>query len=611
MREAVFERTGEYIRIALIVMKTKLSIREYFSLDKKFIIPSYQRGYKWGIAGKDGKTAAQILVRDIKSAMQRNQASQYFIQGITCYENTNNDLILIDGQQRTTTILLLLATILENDVDRKELLFKGKELKLKYDIRTSSHDFLEKYCKKKSVDEYKDTQDIYYFKKAIESMELQLDKIEIEDFCKFLLDQTFLFVITVDESEATNVFSMMNGNKAFMTCDELVKADFLCKTSNIHQATANPTPINSVEEALAVLKEQIRQENADEWENNASRSRMSREWDKWLYWWNRPEVRRFYRCGKDMMGHLLKYFCIVSNSKIAYTNDINVLTDTFEQFQSFFLTQHPEDVDNRVKMNFERLRKLQKRFEDIYNDYKTYNRLGFLLQILQSEEREEAILYFLGKQHTLDDYDRYVKFKMVGATAQEIEAYDTTAQESIKGKVLDAYNVLKSNNLYNYDDKKLYAFRYLYYKNIVESDKRKQQFEFFYWDKEDKDFRSMWDAHSLEHIWPKFKVSEAPSSTKSVLSEDLENEGVSQHCLGNLVYLHRKDNSKFKDRTPEEKKDIYFNLDEKIYSRSLLHTMAAFGGKQWNIENVPSIIKQNYDLEISKIRELYGIEDEQ
>jgi len=611
VREAVFERTGEYIRIALIVMKTKLSIREYFSLDKKFIIPSYQRGYKWGIAGKDGKTAAQILVRDIKSAMQRNQASQYFIQGITCYENTNNDLILIDGQQRTTTILLLLATILENDVDRKELLFKGKELKLKYDIRTSSHDFLEKYCKKKSVDEYKDTQDIYYFKKAIESMELQLDKIEIEDFCKFLLDQTFLFVITVDESEATNVFSMMNGNKAFMTCDELVKADFLCKTSNIHQATANPTPINSVEEALAVLKEQIRQENADEWENNASRSRMSREWDKWLYWWNRPEVRRFYRCGKDMMGHLLKYFCIVSNSKIAYTNDINVLTDTFEQFQSFFLTQHPEDVDNRVKMNFERLRKLQKRFEDIYNDYKTYNRLGFLLQILQSEEREEAILYFLGKQHTLDDYDRYVKFKMVGATAQEIEAYDTTAQESIKGKVLDAYNVLKSNNLYNYDDKKLYAFRYLYYKNIVESDKRKQQFEFFYWDKEDKDFRSMWDAHSLEHIWPKSKVSEAPSSTKSVLSEDLENEGVSQHCLGNLVYLHRKDNSKFKDRTPEEKKDIYFNLDEKIYSRSLLHTMAAFGGKQWNIENVPSIIKQNYDLEISKIRELYGIEDEQ
>lgn len=78
-------------------MKTKLSIREYFSLDKKFIIPSYQRGYKWGVPGKDGKTAAQILVRDIKSAMQRNQASQYFIQGITCYENTNNDLILIDG----------------------------------------------------------------------------------------------------------------------------------------------------------------------------------------------------------------------------------------------------------------------------------------------------------------------------------------------------------------------------------------------------------------------------------------------------------------------------------------------------------------------------------
>ena len=350
---------------------------------------------------RDGKTAAQILVRDIKSAMQRNQASQYFIQGITCYENTNNDLILIDGQQRTTTILLLLATILENEVDRKELLFKGKELKLKYDIRTSSHDFLEKYCDRKNVNESKDTQDTYYFKKAIESMRLQLDKIDIEDFCKFLLDQTFLFVITVDESEATNVFSMMNGNKAFMTCDELVKSDFLCKISNIHQTTENPTPINSVEEALTVLKEQIRKESADEWENNASRSRMSREWDKWLYWWNRSEVRRFYRCGEDVMGHLLKYFCIVNDSKIDYTNDINALIDTFERFQSYFLTQQPKDTDNRVKMNFERLRKLQKRFEDIYNDYKTYNRLGFLLQILSPKEREESILYFLDKSTQL------------------------------------------------------------------------------------------------------------------------------------------------------------------------------------------------------------------
>lgn len=594
-------------------MKTKLSIREYFSLDKKFIIPSYQRGYKWGVPGKDGKTAAQILVRDIKSAMQRNQASQYFIQGITCYENTNNDLILIDGQQRTTTILLLLATILENEDDRKELLFKGKELKLKYDIRTSSHDFLEKYCERKNVDESKDTQDIYYFKKAIESIRLQLDKIDIEDFCKFLLDQTFLFVITVDESEATNVFSMMNGNKAFMTCDELVKSDFLCKISNIHQPTENPTPINSVEEALAVLKKQIRKESADEWENNASRSRMSREWDKWLYWWNRSEVRRFYRCGEDVMGHLLKYFCIVSDSKIDYTNDINALIDTFERFQSYFLTQQPKDTDNRVKMNFERLRKLQKRFEDIYNDYETYNRLGFLLQILPPKEREESILYFLDKKHTINDFDDYVKFRMAGASKQEIDSYnsiDGKTQESVIAKEYEVYSALKSKNIFEDPNKKPFAFTYLYYKNILESDKRKQRFEFFYWDNEEKDFKSMWEAHSLEHIWPKSRISEE-SSKESVSLKDLGNKGITQHCLGNLVYLHKKDNSKFKDRIPEEKKDIYFNLDEKIYSRSLLHTMAAFGSKQWSIENVPSIIRQNYDLEISKIRDLYGIEDEQ
>lgn len=591
-------------------MKTKLSIREYFSFDKTFIIPSYQRGYKWGVVGKDGRTAAQILVRDIKAAQERNESSNYFIQGITCYEDDNKNLVLIDGQQRTTTLWLLLATILKNEEERKNLLYKGDEIKLEYKIRTSSHVFLKHYCVNRNADSSTDTQDIYYFKKAIESMQSQLGGVELDVFCQYLLDKTFLFMVTVDKTEATNVFSMMNGNKAFMTCDELIKADFLCKASEINREALAPISINSIEEALLALKEQIRQENAEEWENNALRSRMSREWDKWLYWWNRPEVRRFFRCGNNVMGHLLRYYCIIHGSNIKYSNDINTLTDIFEKFQSFFLTRNSEDKDNRIKMNFESLRKLQKRFEDIYNDCETYNRLGFLLQTLENKEREESIIYFLDKQHSLEDFDRYVKFRMIGATANEIENYNTSASEVLADKVSMALGFLKSKTLYEDKDNGNIAYKYLFYKNIIEANKRKQHFEFYYWDEKDHSYKSMWEAHSLEHIWPKSKVS-VDVLDDGISVSALNEKGISQHCLGNLVYLHRNDNSKFNDKTPEEKKDLYFNLDEKIYSRSLLHTMAAFGGNYWNIDNVPSIIKKNYDSEVKKVKELYGIENSQ
>ena len=81
--------------------------------------------------------------------------------------------------------------------------------------------------------------------------------------------------------------------------------------------------------------------------------------------------------------------------------------------------------------------------------------------------------------------------------------------------------------------------------------------------------------------------------------------------IGNMAFLHKTDNSTFKDLTPHEKRLKYFDLDKKIYSRGMLHTMAAFGGKEWDVDEsqIPAIIQKRHEEELSKLKALYGQKD--
>ena len=76
---------------------------------RKFIIPDYQRPYKWDLEKCD------ILWQDVTSFYEENQAreSEYFLGTIvTCRkseeEPSSKDVEVIDGQQRITSLLLLL-----------------------------------------------------------------------------------------------------------------------------------------------------------------------------------------------------------------------------------------------------------------------------------------------------------------------------------------------------------------------------------------------------------------------------------------------------------------------------------------------------------------------
>ena len=104
-----------------------LNIRDYIS-GKTFVIPNYQRGYKWGVP-REKECSVQTLLSNILQAKEKNKA-EYFIQGVTVTEN-NGEVVLIDGQQRTTTLYLLLKYLGYDQLPT-----------IRYDIRKETHNFL-------------------------------------------------------------------------------------------------------------------------------------------------------------------------------------------------------------------------------------------------------------------------------------------------------------------------------------------------------------------------------------------------------------------------------------------------------------------------------------
>lgn len=71
---------------------------------QNFVIPAYQRGYKWTSDGVFSHV--QTLMRDLYSAYSRNNGNPYYLQFITL-KSVGDNFEIIDGQQRLTTLSIL------------------------------------------------------------------------------------------------------------------------------------------------------------------------------------------------------------------------------------------------------------------------------------------------------------------------------------------------------------------------------------------------------------------------------------------------------------------------------------------------------------------------
>lgn len=539
-----------------------------------FIIPSYQRGYVWGQerAGQRVNSVINILESLIDGF---NNKKEIFLQGITVCEDGNN-ITLVDGQQRTTFFYLLL----------KYLNFNG-HFSIHYAVREQSDTFLKEFSvaailnadyAKLNNEEF---QDIYFFKKSIFTIDKYLKNIKKPDFLDYVKSKVRFLYISIPKEKATIIFSMMNGNKAQMLNEELIKSELLRSASLTSE--------------LSLISEA---------ENTAIRSRLAREWDSWLYWWNDKEHQEFFHI-QTQLGWLLP---LANNSdKIS-----------FEDFRKKNLETA---TVKSAKLVFKKMRLLQKSIEDAYNNPKTYNAIGAILHFRDTAARRFTFLRWYFDQVANVDKDqmlkKYYDWSMLGINHEDI------VDDNLE-KFYDARDEFRTK----LEDDLLYrtgyevAARWLLRLNIAEDSSQEsgegRKFDF-----------EIWRERSLEHIYAKSKVAHVQDGVNlswddkvledtshielwrhdiKYIKDDVEYTA-SEHSIGNLVLLYKDDNSRFNADRFQDKKDIFFrNVGDSLFkSRHLIHTISIFANSDWTGEEIAKHKKEELET-FDKQYSIYGNE---
>lgn len=522
--------------------KNNITLGEY--IKKNLVIPAYQRGYVWSKKDKDHVTK---LLDDLVTAFDNNQTK--FMQAVTVYEE-DNKVNIVDGQQRTITFYLLLAYLNNgNNTDFKELTYR---------IRKESNDFLQKDIKNffeehqytKEPSENEDYKDLYFFKRSLyifnQNNKLK-DDVFKNEFKEFILNNVSFLYIPIVKGHVKTTFTMMNGNKAQMRSDELIKAELL--------------RLISTDESNVVV----------------NRARVAKEWERWIQWWNRNDVKSIFSIGgnksndkresksNDKLKELIILLYNIKNTSKKYNFNNN--NELFFLFKSQYLQNK-----NNALNTFNELRKLQKKFEDIYNLPKIYNKVGFILKfhntydtllyILKECNKDCNLnkLYYLSALHDLkwNNIKDYLEGKQV------------TEENNTDINYYDYYKNMVENATYENNSDLIYSILLLL--NIEEDDQLERKFDF-----------DITKEKSIEHIFPQSNfMDKNENNDKNTITSDIG------HSIGNLVLLYGKDNSALNANSFENKKNILFDYSGNKFKLSihLLDTIKEFSKSKWDYNEI-------------------------
>lgn len=201
------------------VSEIKLEAKLVGEIEGKFFVPSYQRGYRWGV------NEVTRLLDDIYA----NGTKNYCLQPIVV-KNNGDKYELIDGQQRLTTLYLIFKYMY---IASGGFFFGTPKFTLEYETRKQSEEFLEALDLTR-VDENIDFhfigQAYIIIQNWFDSRDKQLAMINV---AKYLGENVKVIWYEVGEKEdSIALFTRLNIGKIPLTSAELVKAMFLSKDEN-------------------------------------------------------------------------------------------------------------------------------------------------------------------------------------------------------------------------------------------------------------------------------------------------------------------------------------------------------------------------------------------
>ncbi len=198
---------------------SRLETKVVYDIAGKFIVPSYQRGYRWGTG------EVRRLLDDVVVLKGRNgQANKnYCLQPIVVKKLSDGTFELIDGQQRLTT-LFLICNCMHKVGGLEEPIFS-----LDYATREKSADFLANI----DIARKDENIDFYFMANAYEQIEKWFAEQGRQSVIRGYINELFaenvkIIWYEVDESaDANKMFTRLNIGKIPLTSAELVKAMFL------------------------------------------------------------------------------------------------------------------------------------------------------------------------------------------------------------------------------------------------------------------------------------------------------------------------------------------------------------------------------------------------
>lgn len=408
----------------------------------KFIIPEYQRGYRWENDEIDD------LLKDIEEALYNRDV--YYLQPITIKKaNREGEYYLIDGQQRLTTILIILILLHSNENEIYTMYEKN------LDNEDEINDTRNNDIKRLITSEPKQLNE-YYFKNAIERIEEYLKKHKDDEFNgkfkKYIYENVKVIRYELKETENENErFLKMNTNHIQLEQADLIKAELLVKH-------------NVFNDKIAVEYDTIERKLND---------------DKFWYFITN-DVKT------DRMTKLFE-ISIKNLSEIKNPNKKNYLHEYYKELikkDNRFI-----DVWKNVKNTFEIL-------NNFYEDIELYNLIGCLIIFQKNNENINEIIEKYNEKKTKEEFKRYLyneiikvidgKFNKLITSSKDINMlksnlkntnklnYENSKQKGIIENILILHNVLtlnfNDNNKNNNDYKLIYKYNQRFpfevYKNV-------------------------------------------------------------------------------------------------------------------------------------------------
>lgn len=330
------------------------SVKDLFG--KKFYIPAYQRGYRWG------KQEITDLLNDINDFLNKKNKNYYCLQPITVKKKEESCWEVIDGQQRLTAIkIILLFWETDQEKDRFQINYENRKAVLE-DRET----FLEEIKKEmylKNIDFYHMHLTYYTIEEWFKGNEREnIKKRWIENKWienKWIEKVKFIWYETI-ETNPIKIFTRLNIGKIALTNAELIKALFLGES-------------NFEGEEIERIKSQ-QQEIAAQWD---AIEYQLQEDEFWLFL-NNEENEQITRI--DFIFNLIRESNLLNIQEEYKLNDNHYAS--FRYFEIYF--KMSKNKHSKLKEVWAKVKQLFMTFNEWYNDVELYHYVGYLITIKEA-----------------------------------------------------------------------------------------------------------------------------------------------------------------------------------------------------------------------------------